>query len=61
MDIIDGGMGFNEEPLLYIESDTGYNARIMPVFKVNRVGVDIDPETVTPTAFIQVVDCVGKF
>ena len=61
VDIIDGGMGFNEEPLLYIESDTGYNARIMPVFKVNRVGVDIDPETVTPTAFIQVVDCVGKF
>ena len=61
VDVIAGGMGFNEEPLLYIESDTGYNARIMPVFKVNRVGEDIDPETVTPTALIQVVDCVGKF
>ena len=61
VDVVKGGIGFNEDPIIYIDSDTGYNAKLMPVFKVNRVGVDVDPETVTPTALIQVVDCVGKF
>ena len=61
VDVINGGIGFNEEPILYIESDTGYNAKLMPVFKVNRVGEDIDPQAVAPAGVIQVVDCVGKF
>ena len=61
VDVISGGIGFNEEPILYIESDTGYNAKLMPVFKVNRVGEDIDPQAVAPAGVIQVVDCVGKF
>ncbi len=61
VDVINGGIGFNEDPDLYIESDSGYNAKLMPVFKVNRVGEDIAPETVSPGAVISVVDCVGKF
>ena len=61
VDVINGGIGFNEDPDLYIQSDTGYNAKLMPVFKVNRVGEDIAPETVSAGAFISVVDCVGKF
>ena len=61
VDVINGGIGFNEDPDLYIQSDTGYNAKLMPVFKVNRVGEDIAPETVSAGAVISVVDCVGKF
>ncbi len=61
VDVVKGGIGFTEDPDLYIQSNKGYNARLMPVFKVNRVGEDIDPEAVVPTALVQVVDCVGKF
>ena len=61
VDVIKGGIGFKEDPDIYIQSNQGYNARLMPVFKVNRVGEDIAPEAVAPTALVQVVDCVGKF
>ena len=60
VDVIKGGIGFNEDPDIYIQSDTGYNAKVMPVFKVNRVGEDIEPRLVSPGSVIQVVDCVGK-
>ena len=61
VDVINGGIGFTEDPDIYIESDTGYNAKLMPVFKVNRVGDEVAPEAVDATAIIQVIDCVGKF
>ena len=61
VDVINGGIGFNEDPDIYIDSDSGYNAKLMPVFKVNRVGEDIAPEAVDVGAIIKVVDCVGKF
>ena len=40
VDVVNGGIGFNEDPDIYIESESGYNAKLMPVFKVNRVGED---------------------
>ena len=61
VDVINGGIGFTEDPDIYIDSDSGYNAKLMPVFKVNRVGQDIAPELVSPGASISVIDCVGKF
>ena len=60
VDVINGGVGFNEDPDLYIQSDTGYNARLMPVFKVNRVGRDIGEQLVSAGDVVQVIDCVGK-
>ena len=57
VDVINGGIGFIEDPDLYIKSDTGYNAKLIPVFKVNRV----DPDTAPSAAVVQVIDCVGKF
>ena len=47
--------------IIYIDSDTGYNAKLMPVFKVNRVGEEIAPEEVSAGAVLSVIDCVGKF
>ena len=61
VDVINSGIGFSEDPNIYIKSDTGYNAKLMPVFKVNRVGQDIAPELVSPGESISVIDCVGKF
>ena len=61
VDVVNGGIGFNEDPDIYIESESGYNAKLMPIFKVNRVGDDVAPEAVDATAVIQVIDCVGKF
>ena len=57
VDVINGGAGFNEDPDLYIESDTGYNAKIMPIFKPTRLEDLVE----APVGVIQVVDCVGKF
>ena len=59
--VVNGGIGFTDDPNIYIQSDSGYNARMMPVFKVNRVGEDIDAVSVPLENIIQVVDCVGKF
>ena len=61
VDVVNGGIGFSEDPNIYIKSDSGYNAKLMPVFKVNRVGQDIAPELVSPGSSISVIDCVGKF
>ena len=61
VDVVNGGIGFSEDPNIYIKSNSGYNAKLMPVFKVNRVGQDIAPELVSPGTSISVIDCVGKF
>ena len=61
VDVINGGIGYTEDPDIYIDSDSGYNAKLMPVFKVNRVGEEIAPEEVSAGAVLSVIDCVGKF
>jgi len=61
VDVLNGGIGFTEDPNIYIDSNSGYNAKLMPVFKVNRVGEEIAAETVSAGAVLSVIDCVGKF
>jgi hypothetical protein len=62
IDILDSGSGFEEMPRIYIRSNTGYNAEILPLLCVNRIG-DV-PESDYSIPFgekiIKVVDCVGK-
>ena len=53
--VVKRGIGFTEEPMIEIETETGYNARFRPVFRVNSIGEVIDPNQV-----ISVIDCVGK-
>ena len=61
VNILDPGLGFTDIPEIGIISNTGYNARFRPVFKVIRLS-DEDFETLPPgTEIISVVDCVGKF
>ena len=65
VEVIDGGIGFNDLPTAYIKSLTGINAIIQPVFNVISIGLDAEdanqaidiPDNAT---VISVVDCVGK-
>lgn len=61
VEIINGGLGFTERPTISIESETGYNAVLAPVFCVNRIGDASEAQDVPTGAIIQVIDCVGKF
>ena len=59
VNIISSGTGFTEVPEIYVESDTGYNAKIIPIFNIKKVGAaDAQAQL---TRIISVVDCVGKF
>ena len=59
VNLISSGQGFKEFPEIYIESDVGYNAKIIPVFNVRRV--DEEQIQVPESQIINVIDCVGKF
>jgi len=60
--IINSGNGFTERPEIYIKSETGYNANIVPVFCVRRIGDDEVGEIPDKDKFkvIRIVDCVGR-
>lgn len=62
VNIVKGAEGFTDLPEIFIETETGYNAEMVPVFKVNRVGdnmEDLDPAL--GEKVISVINCVGKF
>ena len=61
INVDDGGSGFTDDPKIYIQSDTGYNIKLVPTFKIIRVDQDPDAPVVSPADTIQVIDCVGKF
>jgi hypothetical protein len=53
------GLGFNENPEIGIDSNTGHNAVIKPVFRTikdSKLITDRD----SATSVLQVIDCVGK-
>jgi hypothetical protein len=58
--IIEQGEGFTETPNIYIESETGYNAKLIPRFCIDRVSADQIKEPEIGKKIISVVDCVGK-
>ncbi len=58
--VTSGGEGVKENPKIYIESETGFNAEIIPRFCIDRVGADEIREPTTQDKIITVIDCVGK-
>lgn len=60
--IVSSGIGYTMSPEIYIETQTGYNAKILPVLCVNRVGDIPEDQAIVPPGetIINVVDCVGK-
>lgn len=60
VDIIKPGIGFTDFPRITINSNTGFNAQITPVFGVLRIS-EIEEDVIPPgTSIINVVDCVGR-
>jgi len=59
INVDDGGSGFKDDPKIYIQSESGYNVKLVPTFKATRV--DQDDPVRSPADIVQVVDCVGKF
>lgn len=61
--IINPGSGFTERPKIYIESETGYNVILQPVFCVRRIGDDKEGRELTDQEkfnLVRIVDCVGR-
>jgi hypothetical protein len=58
--IVSGGEGFKTIPNIYIESETGFNAKLTPRFCIDRVSADQLKEPGIRDQIISVVDCVGK-
>lgn len=58
--VVSGGEGILENPKIYIESETGFNAEIIPRFCIDRVGTDEIREPTIQDKIITVIDCVGK-
>ena len=60
--IINPGVGFIDLPEINVNSDTGFNAKLIPVLKSTPFSEIPDPTVLPPdTQLIFVVDCVGKF
>ena len=56
--ITSSGQAFKQIPNIYIESETGYNAKIVPRFCVDRVGEDDYKDPTIQDKIVNVVDCV---
>jgi len=55
------GCGFTDNPEIFVESQTGINALLVPVYSFTRLDSEVDPFVVSPGApVVNVVDCVGK-
>jgi len=58
--VINGGIGFVDTPVLTINSNTGYNARLIPVLRPIPIPEGVPIDVPPGTQIISVVDCVGK-
>lgn len=58
--LISPGEGFKEIPEVYIETETGYNSKLIPIFDIDRVSADQLKEPSVQENIISVIDCVGK-
>jgi len=58
INVINPGTGFDTWPTIYIDSETGFNAKILPNFCVNRV--EELPKIPEGAKIVSVIDCVGR-
>ena len=63
VNVINGGLGFDDVPYIAIESKTGYNFEAVAIFKfIPASSIDLNNITIPPgSRIISVVDCVGKY
>ncbi len=57
-----GGEGFTTRPKVYIRTQTGFGANIIPKFCIDRVGInDLERNPTLQDKVVTVINCVGKF
>lgn len=63
VNVINGGLGFDDVPYIAIESQTGYNFEAVAIFRfIPASSIDLNNITIPPgSRIISVVDCVGKY
>jgi hypothetical protein len=63
VNVINGGLGFDEVPFITIQSQTGFNFEAVPIFRfIPLSSIDLNNITIpTGSRIISVVDCVGKY
>ena len=59
--VTESGEGITEMPRVYIRTETGYNAVLVPKLCIDRVGEDVVKEPDLQDKVVSVIDCVGKF
>lgn len=61
VNVISGGRGFTDVPEIRVQSESGINAVLVPVFNFQRID-DLDSASIPDldTKVVNVVDCVGK-
>lgn len=58
------GEGFQEKPVVYIKSNSGFNSVLIPKLSIKSIGkdqVEDRGEFGSTGGVVQVIDCVGKF
>ena len=48
-------------PKIYIQSDVGFNAELLPKLCIDRISNDDAKEPTFQDQVVTVIDCVGKF
>ena len=59
--VTEQGEGFKEMPKIYIQSDVGFNAELLPKLCIDRISNDDAKEPTFQDQVVTVIDCVGKF
>ena len=59
--VTNGGEGFTTRPEVYIKTQTGFGARMIPKFCIDRVGIDdLERNPSLQDKIVTVISCVGK-
>ena len=58
--VTESGEGFTQMPRVYIESDVGFNAELLPKLCIDRISNDDAKEPTFQDKVVTVIDCVGK-
>ena len=58
--VLNSGSGFNDIPEIKTNSMTGFNAQMMPIFRVNRLDENTALDIPNNAKIITIIDCVGR-
>ena len=57
--VTNGGEGFTDIPRIYIKSETGYNVKLIPKFRIDRMKTEVSEPEVNDKVMV-VIDCTSR-